>query len=103
MEGTILSKIIEAPKNTYVIFYVSTCTYSQKALSLLQSSHVNYKGYDMLQVNHGWHILLNTLQTHASELSYDTNHTTKPIIFLNGDFVGGYTQLANVLSTHDVV
>jgi glutaredoxin len=92
-----ITKIKTAPKDTYVIFYVKECPYCQNALALLEKSGVNCKGYNIHDIKGDMLALLSVLNTNANEIGFDKGHKTKPIIFYNGKFIGGYTELANIL------
>lgn len=90
---SILKKIIEADPNTYIIFYVKECPYCKSALDLLRSKKLNYKGYLIDDIVGGMGTLLKNLRDNAQLVEFDKSHETKPIIFLGGKFIGGYTEL----------
>lgn len=89
----IINKIINTDADTYVIFFVHNCPYCENALNLLRKKSVKYKGYDINSINGGMSQLLNVLNENASLIAFDSTHQTKPIIFLNGKFLGGYDNL----------
>lgn len=91
----IMTKITAAPSDTYVLFYSPICGYSLKALQLLREKKLAYKGYDVATI--GMQPLLAVLNANADTIGFRSSHTTKPIIFYNGKFVGGYTELASKL------
>lgn len=94
----IIEKITGSKPGSYVIFYVNACPYCQNALALLRKSGVYYKGYDMDKISGGTAYVLNVLSQHAALTRFDKNHKTKPIIFWDRRFLGGYTELQNKLS-----
>jgi glutaredoxin len=57
-----------------------------------------YKGYDINQIKGNMPKLLSILNENANLINFDKNHRTKPIIFYNGKFIGGYQQLAEKLN-----
>ena len=93
----IIQKIINVEPNTYIIFYVPECTYCQQALDLLRTSNVKYKGYNIHQINGSMQNLLEILKQNATLIGFDSSHRTKPIIFLNGKFLGGTRELSKQL------
>jgi len=101
MNGTkpIIRKIVNADPKTYIIFFVSDCSYCQKSLKLLKDSKLAYKGYNINKINGGMQKLLELLNNNAELLAFDPLHKTKPIIFLNGKFLGGYDQLTERLES----
>lgn len=90
----IINKIINASPDTYVIFFTYGCPYSERALQLLRNKHVPYKGYDINEINGNMQKLLLILNKNKDLIGFDSNHKTRPVIFLNGKFLGGYDQLS---------
>lgn len=95
----IIQKIIEAPQNTYVIFFVRDCPYSRKALDLLRTKNVKYKGYNINEIKGNMPRLLEVLNKHVDMIYYDPSHKTKPVIFYNGKFIGGFDELNKILNS----
>ncbi|XWV26643.1 putative glutaredoxin [Tupanvirus soda lake] len=91
--NSIISKIIDADTDTYVIFFVYSCPYSMRALELLRQKNVKYRGYDINNLNGGMTKLLEVLNENSELTNFKSSHKTKPIIFLNGKFLGGYDIL----------
>lgn len=89
----IIQKIIGADQGTYVLFYVPECPYCQNALGLLRAKSLPYKAYNINNINGNMNRLLKVLGTNSVLTGYNTYHTTKPLIFVNGQFVGGYDDL----------
>ena len=94
----IIKKIINAKPKTYIIFFGYDCSFSILALDLLRNSNVFYKGYDIYQIPGGMAKLLDILSEHIELIGFNINHKTKPIIFYNGKFIGGYAELSEILS-----
>ena len=97
--GNIIGKIINPSllPDTFVIFFDYNCPYSMNAIELLKSSNSRFKGYNINNINGSMRSLLNTLNSTKHYTNFDPRHRTKPIIFLNGQYVGGYDQLRELL------
>lgn len=93
----IVNKIVYAEPNTYIIFYDPACGYSKKALADLRSSKKPYKGYDITQIKGGLPKLIDTLTSNAELIGFNTSHHTKPVVFYDGKFIGGSTELEKYL------
>lgn len=98
MDNAIINKITGADANTYIIFFVPTCRYSQLALQTLRNNNLSYKGYDIGEITGGMPELLRVLNKNAALFQFDTDHKTKPIIFFNGKFIGGADDLSDRLA-----
>lgn len=79
----------------YIIFYSSWCGYSQRALEFLRSNNLPYKGYSIDKIKNGLEHLLKRLGTNYELTNFQQDHRTRPIVFHNGKFVGGYTELVD--------
>jgi len=71
--------------NEYVILYVDDCAYCERAMMMVENeSHdiglFRSKMFEALTAN-------------ASEFDYKTSHTSVPVIFKNGKFIGGESDL----------
>lgn len=97
MDQSILDKILNAANDTYVIFYVNSCFYCRNALELLRKSSVQYKGYDINQIEGNMGFLLGVLNKNAEKIGFNSSHRTKPIIFYNKKFIGGYDKLVEFM------
>lgn len=93
----IIKKIIDAKPGVYVIFFIYECQYSRKALELLRNKNAKYKGYDINTIRGGMNKLLEVLKKNAELINFNIEHNTKPIIFVNGKYVGGYEELLKKL------
>ena len=96
----IIAKILNAMPNVFVIFFAYGCQYCNAALQLLREMNLNYKGYDISKIPGGLPTLLSIFRNNANTINYDVNHQTKPIIFLNGQFIGGYRELSNIVGNN---
>lgn len=100
MENKIINKIVDADPTTYVIFFDYGCRYSEGALELLRKSSKEYKGYQIVDIDGGLNYLISVLNKHKSEINFDPSHKTKPVIFINKNFIGGYTELEKIFNHH---
>ena len=100
MEDKILKKILEIDDDTYIIFFDYGCRYSEGALDLLRKSDVKYKGYQIVDIEGGLTYLINVLKKHANDIDFTSDHNTKPVIFFNKKFIGGFTELDKLINTH---
>ncbi|AQN68110.1 ESV128-type glutaredoxin [Saudi moumouvirus] len=94
----IISKIVDADPNTFIIFFVPECPYCQRALGMLRNSGLAYKGYDINTINGNMPRLLDVLNQYAYLTNFNPTHATKPVIFINGQFLGGSDDLATYLA-----
>lgn len=93
----IVQKITGADPGTFVLFYVPECPYCQRALSTLRERNLPFKGYNINNISGNMPRLLQVLTTYSNLTGFNPYHTTKPIIFINGKFVGGMDDLAKYL------
>lgn len=100
-KNKILDKILLADKNCYVIFYDPLCYYSRQALELLNNNNLNYKGYNINNINGSMEKILKLFISNKSILKFNVNHNTKPIIFINGKFVGGFSELSDFIKKNN--
>ncbi|MBA42716.1 MAG: hypothetical protein CMF62_01760 [Magnetococcales bacterium] len=88
---------IQENKGLYTIFYSEWCTYSIKALELLKTKNISFKGYKIDKINGSIQELLSKLINTRNITGYNPNHKTRPLIFYNDgnkiNFIGGYTDL----------
>jgi glutaredoxin len=73
------------------IFYSPTCSYSMRALTLLENSGKPYTKYNLNELK-GF-----DGNVYSITKDYDPSHRTKPIVFINGSFFGGCNELENYL------
>ena len=85
---------IKKHNNKFVIFYSDNCPFCDNALKLLHD--YNYKKYN-IEVIGGLQKLLSVLKKTKKLTGFKETHSTKPIIFYKGKFIGGYTELEKFL------
>lgn len=83
--------------NLIIIFYSEGCYYCDSAMELLKTQNIPFKGYKIDKINGGLSELISCLLYHKEMTHFNENHTTKPIIFFRGNFIGGYTDLVTFL------
>lgn len=83
----------------YIIFYLKECPYCHQALDLLRSKNLLYKGYDLTNTKGGSKKIFNELSKAPSDIKFSIKHNTVPIIFFQGRFIGGYTELKQRLKS----
>lgn len=97
---TEIKRIITTTTNKFVVFHLPNCPWCQRALTLLQSKQKNIRSFRIGQeLMPDLQTLLASLQrlSAAGEIDFDTAHRTVPIVFYNGEFIGGYNRLAEML------
>ena len=72
-----------------------TCGYSKNAMALLRQRGHTFEGHDVDTLG-GTMAVVNKLKS-TKMLAQNSTHRTVPIIFHNGTFVGGYTELCAYL------
>lgn len=88
-------------KDRYVIFYSEWCRYSNDALDLLRSNDIKYKRYIIDDIkNIGGVPELGAKFMEDTSLEFDPKHTTRPIVFKFGKFLGGFTELKNDIDNY---
>lgn len=80
-------KKINSVKGKYVIFYLSYCKYCISALELMKEKKVGFKGYEIGERD----------KKGFMECMSKYNHKTYPMIFYDGEFIGGWTELVRKL------
>lgn len=81
----------------YVIFYSPWCSFSMKAMDLLRDRNIKHKSFIIDEISDDISELLKLFIENKDKLAFNTSHRTRPIIFKNGKFLGGYTELAQDL------
>lgn len=84
--------------NIFTIFYSNWCIWSIKAIKLLKQHNVKFKGYKIDKIDGGVKFLSIKFLENSS-LNYDPNHLTRPIIFKDCKFLGGYSDLEKYFQT----
>jgi len=96
MNSPIIDKIINADPDTYIVFFEYTCSYCKNAIHLLQQKNRKFKAYNLEKI--GVKNLLRLFNNHKELIGFDPNYLTKPLIFINGKFLGGYDDLTKIIS-----
>ena len=73
------------------IYVLPDCPWSKRALKLLDSLHIKYKSYVI------------TNDEEFKEISNKTFVSTFPQIFINNQFIGGYSELSNLSNKGDLI
>ena len=81
----------------FIIFYSDWCRYSTDAIKLLKTKHQPFKGYKIDKINGKLDRLIASFTNGKEKINYNINHTTRPIIFYQGKFVGGLAELVVLL------
>jgi len=91
-----ITKKIEKNSNIITIFYSKWCTYSIKALKLLEKKKIPYKGY--IIDKYGINNILKFLEEDKEKIKFNIEHKTRPIIFYKSSFIGGYSDLVDKIN-----
>lgn len=81
----------------YIIFYNSWCGYCHEAFDYLKTKKKNFKGYDIDNIKGGIERILKCLNLNKDNTGFNPEHKTRPIIFYEGRFIGGFSDLQKVL------
>ena len=73
-----------AEKKTVDIYILPNCPWSSRAVRMLRT----------LQISHQIKVIES--ESEFKELNKISNYSTFPQIFINGEFIGGYTELAEL-------
>ncbi len=86
-------------KNKYpvVIFGLSYCGFCSSAQRYLDEKKIKYKYYKIDDIYDIFFTKLLELAKTNPELGINLSHKTFPVIFINKKFIGGYTELINIL------
>jgi len=92
-----MTDLIHLIKNSdCVIMYSPWCGYSKNALKLLNDKHISHKSVDFDKINASMIEIRSQLSKDKS-LKFPESYSTRPMIFMKGKFIGGYTDLKNIL------
>lgn len=80
--------------NIFIIFYSPHCRFCINAMKLLKDNNLSFKSYNINHIKNGLQRLLHYLNTHKIITQFNEKHKTIPIIFYNGKFIGGFSDLA---------
>lgn len=82
----------------YIIFGLSTCIYCQKTIQLLKSKNIKYKFYIIENYyDLFFKTFLNLVHVYP-DLDIIQTHKTVPIIFYKKKFIGGFSDLNNLIN-----
>lgn len=79
----------------FTIFYNEWCPWSMKAIALLKEKNFKFKAYKIKDINK----LINNILEYP-KLQFDVNHKTRPIIFKDTKFIGGYDKLVKYFNNN---
>ena len=88
------TKILEN-NDIFIIFYSDWCGYCSKSIDLLKKNNMAFKGYKIDKIKGGIKTLLVNLTKSKAITGLNEDHKTRPIIFRNGKYIGGYHELLN--------
>lgn len=91
-------------KDHYIIFYSEWCPFSMDAIELLTNTRTPYISHiiDTMRIGHttgDLKKLLSRFKQYKDVLKFNEKHSTRPIIFYNGKFIGGYQELKKHLES----
>lgn len=90
-----LKQVIEMIKSKdYVILYSPWCGYSKSALALFKENGIQPDKIDIEKINGSMVEIRNQLAKDKS-IGFPFEYSTRPMIFINGKFLGGYSELKN--------
>lgn len=79
-------------RSNIIIYSANNCPYCRKAKNYLEQNGFEYKEIDLT------HDL-----SKIDELKKSTGHRTIPLIFVNDQFVGGYSDMIEKVNTGDLI
>ncbi len=86
--------VVQTIKNSdCVILYSPWCGYSKKALTLLNKMKVNHKSIDIENIEGSMNEIRMALSKDKT-IQFPFDYSTRPMVFINGRFIGGYSELA---------
>jgi glutaredoxin-related protein len=91
-----LNQVIQTiKKNPCVILYSSWCGYSRKALDLLKQAKRSAKKIEIEDIQGSMNEIRNQLS--KAGVGFPKSYSSRPMIFMNGKFIGGYDQLSKMI------
>lgn len=82
----------------FVVFGLSTCIFCQKTIELLKSKNIKYKFYNIDNIYNLFFKTFNNLAFEYPNLDIIPTHKTVPIIFYKKKFIGGFTNINNMIN-----
>jgi len=93
---SIYKKIFKSNCNI-IIFGLSYCGYSKAAINYLKQKKICYKYYEIDNIYDIFFEKIIGLSNLHPELNINLSHKTFPVIFVNKKFIGGYTELIDIV------
>lgn len=85
----------------FTIYQSPSCSYCRKALmqikTLSAEHNIPYRNIDLNYVSGDLPSVLEYFKNHSKQYKFRQDHKTRPIIFLNGRFVGGAFELSKLI------
>ncbi len=91
-----LKKIFNNP-DTFIIFGSDYCFYCKESINLLKKHKKNFTFLDIKKNPKLFFNLIGEFCNKNKSFQFNHAHKTIPIIFYNNKFVGGYSDLINLL------
>jgi len=92
-----LEQLVDTIKTSeLVILYSPWCGYSKNALELLNKNHISHISIDIDHIGGTMDLIRSRLAKEKS-LQFPKSYSTRPMIFINGKFIGGYSELRDKL------
>lgn len=85
-------------KTHLVVFGLSSCIFCRKTIELLKIKNIKYKFYNIDDIYNLFFKTFNDLSHEYPNLDIDPTHKTVPIIFYKKKFIGGFTNLNNMIN-----
>jgi glutaredoxin len=83
--------------NTIIIFGLSSCSYCKKAIKWCQDHDASFKYYNVDKYHKIFINIIRDLIKLDNTLDINPDHNSFPVIFYKKKFIGGYTELINLL------
>jgi len=80
-------------KNFYIVFGIDKCSYCTKTIDWLYANNKSFKYYNIIKYRSIFINILKKINEYDPELSININHETFPVIFYNGKWIGGYSDI----------
>lgn len=80
-----------------IIFGLSDCIYTLKALQLLKKNKLSYKYYSIEKYFNLFFKIIKEISNLYPNFEIDINHKTIPVIFIKQRFIGGYLELLKII------
>lgn len=85
----------------FTIYQSPSCPYCRKALKQIKrlsaEHNIPYRNIDLNYVSGDLPSVLEYFKNHSKQYKFRQDHKTRPIIFLNGRFVGGASELSRLI------